>query len=238
MKINGLQKLTLLDFPGHVACTVFLAGCNLRCPFCHNSDLLTAEAEAVMDDRELISFLKKRQGLLEGVAFTGGEPLLRAGLPELMAEIKALGYPVKLDTNGTFPDRLKEVVGNGLVDYVAMDVKNDRERYAVTVGFNDPDFAGAFDLSLIEESVSYLLSRPVDYEFRTTVVREFHDAESFKGIGEWIRGADNYYLQPFIDRDSVIFSGLTTPDKTELEEYLSIVKPYVNRAEIRGVSLT
>ena len=236
MKINGLQKLTLLDFPGHVACTVFLAGCNLRCPFCHNSDLLTAEAEAVMDDASLLTFLKSRQGLLEGVAFTGGEPLMRAGLPELMEKIRALGYPVKLDTNGCFPDRLKDVVRAGLVDYVAMDIKNSKERYAVTVGFDDGEDTGeaAFDLAPVEESVRFLLEGTVDYEFRTTTVNELHDEDSFRGIGAWIAGARRYYLQPFTDRDTVLYAGLTTPQPETLERYRSIVAPFVREVHIRG----
>ena len=228
MKINGLQKLTLLDFPGHVACTVFLAGCNLRCPFCHNSDLLTADADVLMESDELLSFLKKRQGLLEGVAFTGGEPLLRAGLPELMEKIRDLGYPIKLDTNGSFPDRLKAIVSAGLVEYVAMDIKNSRDRYPETVGVED------WDPSPIDESIEYLLSGPVDYEFRTTTVEQLHDADSFVGIGEWIRGARRYFIQPFTDRDTVLFAGFTQPEPETLHKYRDIVAPYVQEVHIRG----
>lgn len=164
MNINGLQKLTLLDFPGKVACTVFLAGCDLRCPYCHNSELWSANAPAVMDDNELMAFLEKRRGMLDGVAFTGGEALLRPELPELIAKIKALGYAVKLDTNGTSPDKLRGLIEAELIDYVAMDIKNDPARYAATCGKKE------MDLTPIRESVALLLEGRVPYEFRTTVV--------------------------------------------------------------------
>ena len=173
MNINGLQKLTLLDYPGKVACTVFLAGCNLRCPFCHNSELLDASAETVMDDAGLLDFLKKRRGMLDGVAFTGGEPLLRPELPELLRRIRALGYSVKLDTNGTLPAALERVLAADLVDYVAMDVKNSPERYAETCGVE------TMDLAPVYASIDLLRSGAADYEFRTTVVSELHDEASF-----------------------------------------------------------
>ena len=164
MRIQGLQKLTLLDYPGRTACTIFLSGCNFRCPFCHNTPLLTADAADGMAEDELLAFLKKRQGLLDGVAITGGEPLLRPDLPALLEKIKELGYAVKLDTNGAFPDRLEQIVRTGLADYVAMDVKNSPARYAQTVG------ASEFDLAPFENCVSFLLRGMVDYEFRTTSV--------------------------------------------------------------------
>lgn len=229
MKIHGLQKMTLLDFPGRVACTVFLAGCDFRCPFCHNSDLLDAGAPAEMDDAALLAFLEKRRGLLDGVAFTGGEPLLRPELPELLRKIRALGYPVKLDTNGNHPAKLKAVVDEGLVDYVAMDVKNAPERYADTVGLE------AFDISRVQESLDFLLSGAVDYELRTTVVDELHDDDSFRAIALWIKGAKRYYLQCFTDRGSVLQSGLHAPGEEDLRRYRSLVSPYVERAEIRGI---
>ena len=228
MDINGLQKLTLLDYPGHVACTVFLAGCNFRCPFCHNSELLTTDAPAVTDDAGLLRFLERRRGLLDGVCFTGGEPLMRKELPALAEKIKSLGFSVKLDTNGMFPARLKEMVGAGLADYVAMDVKNSPERYAETAGLP------ALDLTAVRESVDYLLTAPCDYEFRTTVMRELHDEASFRAIATWIRGAKRYFLQPFTDRDSVLFAGFSAPSHAELETYLALVAPCVEHAEIRG----
>lgn len=231
MDINGIQKLTLLDYPGKVACTVFLAGCDLKCPFCHNSELWSVNAPAVMDDKELLAFLEKRRGMLEGVAFTGGEPLLRPELPEVMTKIKELGYAVKLDTNGTHPSRLRELLSAGLVDRVAMDIKNDPERYAATCGRE----AEGFPMDAIRKSIEILMNGGIEYEFRTTAVKPLHDADSFRGIGEMIRGAENYFIQPFADRDTVLFSGFETPAKEELESWLGIVKPFVKRARIRGM---
>ncbi len=229
MNIHGLQKLTLLDYPGKVACTVFLAGCNLRCPFCHNSELLdAAAAPPVMDDAELLAFLKKRQGMLDGVAFTGGEPLLRPELPELLKRVHALGYPVKLDTNGTLPDRLERVILDGLVDYVAMDVKNSPARYAETCGLE------TMDLSPVYASIELLLTGPTDYEFRTTVTEELHDEASIAALGPMIAGAKRWFLQPFTDRDSVLYAGFHAPSEEKLRRYLELVKPYVDAAEIRG----
>ena len=230
MKIHGLQKLTLLDYPGRMACTVFLSGCNLRCPFCHNSELLDAAAPGVMEEQALLDFLKKRVGMLEGVCFTGGEPLLRPELPELMAEIRALGYLVKLDTNGTLPERLGRVLEQGCADYVAMDIKNAPARYAQTGGLADMDLQPVYD------SIGLLLGGSVDYEFRTTVVDELHDADSFRAIGPMIRGAKRYFLQPFTDRDTVMFAGLHAPEKEKLLAYADIVRPYVDTVEIRGLT--
>lgn len=230
MNIQGLQKLTLLDFPGHMACTVFLAGCNLRCPFCHNSELLDATAPAVMDDGELLDFLKKRSGMLEGVCFTGGEPLLRPELPALMAKIRAMGYLVKLDTNGTMPERLQPVLESGCADYVAMDIKNSPARYAQTAGLSDMDLQPVYDC------IDLLRGGSVDYEFRTTVVDELHDADSFRAIGPMIQGARRYFLQPFTDRDTVMFAGLHAPEKEKILAYADIVRPYVDTVEIRGLT--
>ena len=229
MQINGIQKLTLLDYPGKVACTVFLAGCDLRCPYCHNSELWSASAPAVMDDEELLAFLKKRRGMLDGVAFTGGEALLRPELPELMQKIKEMGYCVKLDTNGTHPEKLRALIDARLVDYVAMDIKNDLERYGETCG--KPEM----DITPIKQSISLLLEGRVSYEFRTTVVRELHDEASFINIARLIEGAENYYLQPFVDRDTVIFAGFHAPEEDEMKRYLEIVVPHVKHAEIRGL---
>ena len=173
MKIHGLQKMTLLDYPGKVACTVFLGGCEFRCPFCHNADLLDPNAPAQMDDEELLRFLKTRTGLLDGVAITGGEPLLRQDLPDLLVRIRDLGYLVKIDTNGNHPARLKRILDEGLADYVAMDVKNSPQRYGETVGIP------GFDMTRISESIGILLSSDTEYEFRTTVVKQFHDEASF-----------------------------------------------------------
>ena len=222
MKIHGLQKMTLLDFPGRVACTVFFGGCDMRCPFCHNAELLDGTAPAVMDDEELLTFLKKRQGLLDGVAFTGGEPLLQPELPELAAKIRDLGYPVKLDTNGTHPERLERMIKDGLVQYVAMDIKNSPERYAETAGRPD------LDLTPVRESVSLLMNGTTDYEFRTTAVAELHD-------DQWIRGAKHYFLQKFTDRDTVPFEGLHAPTDEQMRKWAEILRPDIPGVELRGL---
>ena len=229
MEIAGLQKLTLLDFPGKVACTVFLAGCNFRCPYCHNAELIDRILPPEMDSEGLLDFLKKRRGLLDGVCITGGEPTLWGQeLKALIGQIKALSFSVKLDTNGTKPDLLKELVRDRLVDYVAMDIKNSPDRYAETAGIPKPGLEG------IRESVSFLLSGEVDYEFRTTVVRELFDDNSFLGIGPWIRGAKRYFLQPFEDRDTVPVSGLHAPTQEDLERWRKIMLPFCPQTEIRG----
>ena len=229
MIIHGLQKMTLLDFPGQVACTVFLGGCEFRCPFCHNADLLDMSAPGIMDDDELLEFLKKRKGLLDGVAFTGGEPLLRKDLPELLARVRDIGYKIKVDTNGDHPDLLKEIVQAGLADYIAMDVKNSPARYAETIGWE------TFDTAPVDESIQFLLSGQVMYEFRTTVVKQFHDEASFEAIAQWIDGADRYELQGFVDRDTVPFAGLEACSREEMEHFADIVRPHVKTVELRGV---
>lgn len=229
MQIQGLQKVTLLDFPGRVACTVFLGGCNFRCPFCHNSSLLSQDAPAEMDSDALLAFLKKRQGLLDGVVFTGGEPLLRPELPALLEQVKALGYLIKLDTNGSRPKALRALLETGLLDYVAMDVKNSLRQYGKTCGLP------GMDTSALEESAALLLEGRVDYEFRTTAVAELHGDASFQDIGKWIRGARKYAIQCFADRDSVLQSGLHAPEKASLLRWKSIVEPYVQEVLLRGV---
>ena len=228
MEIYGLQKMTLLDFPGRIACTVFLSGCDMRCPFCHNSELAEGKAPPVMTAGELLSFLTKRKGMLDGVAVTGGEPLLREETLDLLRQIRTLGYPVKLDTNGTHPDRLRRAVAEDLAQYVAMDIKNSPERYAETAGLP------AMDLSRVRESAAFLLEGRVDYEFRTTVVREFHDADSFRAIGAWIHGAKRFALQKFADRDTVPFEGLHAPEEAELRAWGEILRPHTEELIFRG----
>ena len=229
MKIQGLQKMTLLDFPGKVACTVFLGGCDFRCPFCHNGELLDGSAPAVMDDQALLRFLKGRQGLLDGVAITGGEPLLRKDLPDLLRAVRELGFSVKVDTNGNHPEALEGLLREKLVDYVAMDIKNSPAKYALTVGLEH------LDLAPIRQSVRLLMEGDTPYEFRTTVVDQLHKAEDFEAIGQWIAGAKAYFLQPFTDRDAVPFAGLHAPAQEALEAYASILRPYVPNAQIRGM---
>ena len=229
MKIHGLQKMTLLDYPGRVACTIFFGGCDMRCPFCHNAELLDGTAPPVMEEKELLMFLKKRQGLLDGVAITGGEPLLQPDIARFAEKVRALGYPIKLDTNGTHPDRLRKMIRNDLVQYVAMDIKNSPERYAETAGMND------IDIGPIRESVSMLLENTIDYEFRTTTVAELHNDDSFEKIGRWINGARRYYLQRFTDRETVPFQGLHSPTEEQMKHWADIVRPYVPAVELRGV---
>ena len=238
MKIHGLQKMTLLDFPEHVACTVFLGGCDLRCPYCHNYELATGKVPPVMEEEELLAFLAKRKGLLDGVAITGGEPCLHRDLPDFIARIRALGFAVKLDTNGTHPDMLREVLEKGLVDYVAMDVKNSPARYALTAGLTeketDENSEPAF-VSAVRMSIRILMESGVDYEFRTTVVEELHREEEFEEIGALIKGAKRYFLQCFTDRDTVPYAGLSAPSKAKLEACAAIVRRYVGDVKIRGV---
>ena len=205
MLIHGLQKMTLLDYPQHIACTVFFGGCDLRCPYCHNFELVDGTAPAVMDDEEFFSFLKKRQGLIDGVAITGGEPLLNKTLPDFIRRIRELGFKVKLDTNGNHPAELKALLDEGLIDYVAMDIKNSLPKYGQTVGIE------GFDTSGIEESIRIIMNSDIDYEFRTTVVKELHDESSFEAIGKMIRGAKAYYLQAFVERDTVPDKNLSAP---------------------------
>ena len=234
MNISGLQKMTLLDFPGKVACTVFLHGCNFRCPFCHNAELLEGSLDPVMSREEFLSFLSKRKGLLDGVCISGGEPTLTAGLKELMTEIKAMGFATKLDTNGSRPKVLKELVEAGLVDYVAMDIKNSPERYAQTCGISK------VDLSAIEESITFLLSGAVESEFRTTVVSPLHSEASVEEMGRWLHNlagnkpVKKLYLQPFVDRDTVVFSGLQTPDSSQIARFAELLKPFVLEVFVRG----
>ena len=228
MKIHGLQKMTLLDFPGRVACTVFLGGCDFRCPYCHNYELADGSAPPVMEEEELFAFLEKRRGLLDGVAVTGGEPCLRKDLPGFFRRIRDMGYPVKLDTNGAHPEMLRRLLSEGLVEYVAMDIKNSPDKYALTAGLP------ALDLTPVRESVRLLMESGCAYEFRTTVVDEFHTEEDFGRIGEWIRGAERYFLQPFTDRDSVPFAGLHAPSREKLLACLSAAAKYVPAAALRG----
>ena len=229
MKIHGLQKMTLLDFPGHVACTVFLRGCDFRCPYCHNYELVDGSAPAVMDEGELFAFLEKRRGLLDGVAVTGGEPCLRPDLPDLLRRIRAMGFGVKLDTNGTHPALLRAILDEGLADYVAMDIKNRPEKYAQTAGL------ASVDLAPIRESVRLLMQGQTDYEFRTTVVDELHEEGDFEAIGAWIAGARRYFLQCFTDRDSVPFGNLHAPTPERLRRYADIMRRYVPDTQVRGV---
>ncbi len=230
MQCHGFQKLTLLDYPGHTAALLFTAGCNLRCPFCHNAILVTHAQDAPpIPTHEILSYLKKRRGLLDGVVITGGEPFLSPDLPSLLREIKALGYDIKIDTNGCFPDRLEAVLSERLCDYVAMDIKNSPKKYAMTVGIPD------FDLSPVRESVSLLLSDRVDYEFRTTVVANFHEVSDFTEIGRWIHGARRYFLQNFKDSGDLIGTGLQPVPTQTLLEMQKAAFVHIPHVKVRGM---
>ena len=229
MLIKGFQKLTLLDYPGKTACTVFTGGCNYRCPFCHNAGLVTKMDTEIIPESEVFNHLKKRQGILDGVAISGGEPLLQGDIEEFLKKIKELGYSIKLDTNGSFPDKLKSIIDNGLCDYVAMDIKNSKERYNETVGIDK------FDISLMEKSVEILMNSDVQFEFRTTVTKNFHTVEDIEKIGEWIKGTEKYYLQNFVDSGNLIDCNVEGVSKDEMQLMLEKIKKYVPTAEIRGL---
>ncbi len=230
MYISGLQKLTLLDYPGKVACTVFTAGCNFRCPFCHNASLVVdISRNPRIPEDEIFAFLRKRSGILDGVCITGGEPMLQPDLPDFMARIKDMGLAVKLDTNGSVPNLLAQVIEKNLVDYVAMDIKSSPARYGAVAGIE------GMDLSAAAAGKDILLEGRVDYEFRTTIVRELHSVDDMHGIGEFIRGARRYFLQSFKDSGDILGGVYSAHDKKTLEAMLDIVSPYVQSAALRGV---
>ena len=230
MDIKGIQKLTLLDFPGKVGCTVFTGGCNFRCPFCQNSDLvISPRLTPTIPVSDIFDFLKKRRGLIDGVCITGGEPLLQSDLVDFISECKALGYLVKLDMNGSLPDKLAAVISDGNVDYIAMDIKTSPERYGVLTGIRD------FDVSPILESVDMIRGSGVGHEFRTTVVGTLHRAEDFESIGKWLAGEERYFLQKFVDSGALICDGLSPADDDTMRDYLRIVQKYIPTAELRGL---
>ena len=229
MKISGFQKMTLLDFPGKVAATIFTFGCNLRCPFCHNASLVLGGAQESYTEEEILSYLEKRKGLLDGICITGGEPLLQDGIAEFIKSIKDLGYSVKLDTNGCYPEKLKELIDSGLVDYVAMDIKNSLSKYGETVGIKN------FDTAPIKESISILINSDIDFEFRTTVVSELHTVEDIKAISEEIKGAKRYFLQSFVDSGDLIGENLSAHDKSVLKEMKAVAEQTLDIVEIRGI---
>lgn len=230
MILHGLQKMTLLDYPGKVACTVFTGGCNFLCPFCHNAFLVAdLENAETYSEEDIISFLKKRTGLLEGVCITGGEPLLHSDTEKFAKKIKNLGFSVKLDTNGSFPERLKSMVNNGLADYVAMDIKNSKEKYAITAGSEN------LNISDIEQSVDFLENCGVEYEFRTTIVKEFHTTENVESIAEWIGKKPHYFLQNFVDSGNLICDDSHPVEKEVLEEMKKRARIYTPLTELRGV---
>ena len=230
MKICGLQKTTLLDFPGRVAATLFTGGCNFRCPFCHNSGLLSGDAEAAYSVREILQFLEKRKRILEGVCITGGEPTLQPDLEDFIRDIRSLGLAVKLDTNGYRPDVLKALCQKGLLDYAAMDIKAGRDRYETAAG------VCGLDMKRIDESVRFLLEGHLPYELRTTVVRGIHEAEDFRQIGPWIKGCRRYFLQAFKDSgDILVPQAYDAFSAEEMRAFMELVRPYAEEVSLRGI---
>lgn len=230
MKICGFNKTTLLDYPGRVACTIFLGGCNFRCPFCQNGGLVKRpEEQPEYEKEEILSFLKKRKGILDGVCISGGEPTLSPSLGSLLQDIKSLGYSIKLDTNGSRPEVLKSLTKDGLVDMIAMDIKTSPQRYSVLTGIPHPD------LNAIYESVDFLMSGSTDYEFRTTVVKELHKESDFQEIKTWLKGAKAYYLQAYRDSEEVLQPGFSSYSREELMHFRSILLNSIPLVEIRGI---
>ncbi len=230
MQFSGFQKLTLLDYPEKVACTLFTAGCNLRCPFCHNAALVThIDNTNFFTEEYVLDYLKKRTGVLDGVCITGGEPLLHKELPEFIAKVKALGFLVKLDTNGSYPDLLENLINSGNIDYVAMDIKNCKEKYPLTADCTQEDLAN------VEKSVELLKQKKIDFEFRTTVVKEYHTVDDIKKIAEWIKGAEKYFLQNFIDSGDVIKNNLSACDRETLDLMRVCAQDMIPKVEIRGI---
>lgn len=229
MRIHGLQKLTLLDFPGHTACTVFTGACNFRCPFCHNASLvLHPDALPSMPENELFAFLEKRKKLLDGVAVTGGEPTLQPDLPEFLRKVRELGYAVKLDTNGGRPEVLRHILEESLADYVAMDIKSSPENYELAAGVT-----GILDA--VRESAELLRQSGIPHEFRTTAVKNLHSAEDFRSIGKWLSGEERYFIQSYTDSGDILAPGMEAFSDAELHELLQAVKPYIPSAALRGV---
>ncbi len=230
MDFAGIQSLTLLDFPGKVACILFVQGCNLRCPFCHNASLVRRGAENLYPEADILAFLKKRQSLLDGVVISGGEPLLYPELLPFLKKVRELGYAIKVDTNGTKPALLEQIVSEGLADYVAMDIKNSPAFYAATTGIPKPDIAA------IERSRDFLMSGKVDYEFRTTVVKGLHTKESIAELSSWIAGAKRYFLQGFKDSGDLLSpSSLSAFDEEEMTQLLEIAKIHTPNTQLRGI---
>lgn len=235
MQIHGLNKTTLLDYPEHLACTVFTGGCNLRCPFCHNSTLvLEPNSQPIIAETDFFDFLTRRKGILEGVCITGGEPTLQTDLIAFIEKIKECGFLVKLDTNGTDPATLKALLNRNLIDYTAMDIKADPDHYALAVGKED------FDPSSIEESAKLLMTHNIPYEFRTTVVRGIHTEDILLQIGKWLNGASALYLQTYREIDAPVgfYTGsplsMSAFSPSEMQHFAELLAPYFHRTAVRG----
>lgn len=232
MLFAGVQKLTLLDYPQHVACTLFTQGCGYRCPFCQNSSLLPfAAPEQPLTEAEALSFLQKRRGTLDGVCLTGGEPLMQPDLPDFIRRVRALGFLVKLDTNGSQPERLRRLIAEGLIDMAAMDIKNGPTHYARTVGIPH------FDLTPVRESAALLMAGTIPFEFRTTVTDEMHTDADMAEIADWLAGGQDYFLQYYADSDGVLRPGLHAPSREKMRGFLEILQKKIPKARIRGESI-
>lgn len=229
MNIQFIQKLTLLDYPGYVACTVFLHGCNLRCPFCHNAGLVTRAPEGRIEESELYAFLESRKGLIDGVCISGGEPLISDDVFNILYKVKSLGYKVKIDTNGFFPARLRRAIDEGLCDYVAMDLKNSAEKYPETCGIQN------LDISPVLESISILKEGKVDYEFRTTVSLPYHTPQDLVEASKLIAGAKKYFLQSFKDSGDIIKNGCKAMCEADLRAAADAISAYVPSVKLRGM---
>lgn len=230
MKIVGFQKTTLLDYPQKIAATVFTGGCNMRCPFCHNPELIHTNQKSILSEEEFFELIARRKKFLDAICISGGEPTQQPDLEEFIVRIKSMGYLVKLDTNGSAPSRLRSMIDEKLIDYVAMDIKNSPQKYSITMGVKSSKL-----LEEIQKSVKILLESSIPYEFRTTVVKEFHESQDFYEIGKWIEGARAYYLQNFEDNGKVLQSGLHPVSQEELIAFKDIALQYVNTVEIRGI---
>lgn len=230
MRIHGYSQLTLLDYPGKLACTIFTGSCNFRCPFCHNASLaLHPEKQPALDEDKIIEHLYSRKSMLEGICVTGGEPTLYKDLPDFLERLRTTGFLIKLDTNGSNPDMVKEVIDRGLVDYIAMDIKSSPTGYAMATGLE------TFAMDKIFSSVDIIMSSGLDYEFRTTVADGLHHADDFVQIGKWIKNCKAYYLQQYKDSGDLICpKGLSSPSVTTLEQYRNILLSDIPNTFIRG----
>lgn len=227
MRISGFQKLSLVDFDGHISATLFTSGCNFACPFCHNSSLVVNNAAPEISEKEIFDYLEKRKGIIDSVVISGGEPTLHKDLIKFIEKLKKLNLLIKLDTNGTNLKMLKYLVENQLIDYVAMDIKNSINKYNITIDRN-------FDSQTIKASINYIMNSGIDYEFRTTIIKEFHTQEDIKNISKLIKGAKKYYLQKFEDSGSCITNGLNAIDKNIATEYLQILQKNIPNTKLRG----
>ena len=229
MHIQGIQKLTLLDYPGHIACTLFSYGCNLRCPFCHNASLVTETPQKPINTEEITAFLQKRKGILDGICLSGGEPLMNPDALEFLKYLRGFGYKIKLDTNGFFPKQLEQAINQNLLDYVALDIKAPKESYAAATGISD------IDVAPLCQSIEMIMNSGIDHEFRTTAVKGLHNVGDFEEIALWIKGAKRYYIQQFVSSPDLISHSFTSFSTEEMNEILADVQKIIPNALLRGI---